>query len=256
MPALAYDRRAGLNETALWIAGKSDGGRLLSEDLRPLAANKRYAGYEQRVRTAWERYDENHLAKMRAWNNTLRDRACGRHVFYPFSGPDIAHAATLFPDAPSYVMIGLEHPGSVPELDGMLAMKGGGYREAEELDAVYDAVGAVLGRNFFKTIDMAVEVGANRLSGVSGLLLFFLSNLGYEIVDGYTVRLTEDGRLVREDEAAQSIGVVYFVRRAGGPVQTVVYLNTTWRIRSWEPSSRPIWPPAKTRRRCSRPPRI
>ncbi len=225
MATLPYDRRDGLNDTALWIAGKSDGGRLLSEELRPLAENKRYPGYERRVRAAWERYDANHLAKMREWNANLSDQACGRHVFYPFSGPDIAHAVTLFPNAPSYVMIGLEHPGSVPEIDPVQAMKGGGYREGEELGAVYQAVGEVLGRNFFKTIDMAVEVGANRFSGVSGLLLFFLSNLGYEIVDGYTVRLTEDGRLVREDEAAESIGVAYFVRRASGPMQTVVYLK-------------------------------
>ncbi|MEM9237058.1 MAG: hypothetical protein AAGB14_09780, partial [Verrucomicrobiota bacterium] len=39
-------------------------------------------------------------------------------VFYPFGGPDILYASSMFPKASTYVLVGLEKVGSVPQLPG------------------------------------------------------------------------------------------------------------------------------------------
>ncbi len=39
-------------------------------------------------------------------------------VVYPFGGPDILHATSMFPKASTYVLLGLEKVGSVPDLAG------------------------------------------------------------------------------------------------------------------------------------------
>lgn len=37
-------------------------------------------------------------------------------IFYPFGGPDILHATSMFPNASTYVLIGLESVGAIPDL--------------------------------------------------------------------------------------------------------------------------------------------
>ncbi|MEP4078498.1 hypothetical protein [Haloferula sp.] len=39
-------------------------------------------------------------------------------IFYPFGGPDIMYASSMFPKASTYVLVGLEKVGSVPQLPG------------------------------------------------------------------------------------------------------------------------------------------
>jgi hypothetical protein len=56
-------------------------------------------------------------------------------LFYPFSGPDILHAQTFFPEADKYVMIGLEPVGSLPEFK---------KEETDSLDAYYNKVNTSL----------------------------------------------------------------------------------------------------------------
>ncbi|MEQ9363148.1 MAG: hypothetical protein RIF32_02840 [Leptospirales bacterium] len=207
-------------ELARFIAGRE---LEQGAELYPLTTGGSYQAYRKRVRAAWERYETNHLAALRKWNPTLKNKGCGPNVFYPFSGPDITHAVSLFPDAPTYILFGLEKVGPIPS---PLAKNESG--EAKKLNAVFEAVGDVLGRNFFKTIDMAVEVGQNDYSGVAGLLLFFLGNLDYEVLNGFPVVIAADGS-IREHASAgvegPATGVTYFFRKAGGPVQQVSYFS-------------------------------
>jgi hypothetical protein len=39
-------------------------------------------------------------------------------IFYPFGGPDILYVSSMFPNASTYVLVGLEKVGSVPQLPG------------------------------------------------------------------------------------------------------------------------------------------
>ena len=207
-------------EMTRFISGRANGengGRYAG-----LTDNQVYAGFARRVTAAWDRYNENHLQPMRAWNTNLEGRGCGPNVFYPFSGPDITHAVSLFPDAPTYVMFGLEPVGPIPSPN----IKGGAG-EARQLSAVFNAVGDVLGRNFFKTIDMAVDIGQNNYSGVAGLLLFFLGNLEYEVLNGFRVYIAEDGSIREHTPITKqpATGVTYFFRRPGGEVQQLSYFS-------------------------------
>ena len=220
------------NELARYISGQELDG---DATLKALTENGTYRAYQKRIRTAWARYEENHLTPMRAWNPTLTGKGCGPQVFYPFSGPDITHAVLLFPNAPTYILFGLEPVGPIP------GPAGGGESEARKLGAVDEAVRDVLGRNFFKTIDMAVEVGQNDYSGVAGLLLFFLGNLDYEVLNGFPVYIAEDGSIqesiadvpavkaasktAKVASSETQTGVTYFFRKRGGPIQQVTYFS-------------------------------
>ncbi len=211
------------NQVARYIAGR---GAENESSLRKLTESAAYRNYQQRVRHAWDRYENHHLKVMEKWQTSLDRSACGKELFYPFSGPDITHAITLFPDASSYTMIGLEKVGPMPEVDPAR-----GDREVRKLDAVWNAGGDVLGRNFFKTIDMAKEVGNNSLSGVSGLLLFFLGNMNEEILAGGLIAIQDDGTLLPLEEAQKqghkggADGVTYRIRNHAGKIRQVTYLS-------------------------------
>lgn len=171
------------------------------------------------------------LSAIRSWQKKeLSGSDCHPDVFYPFSGPDIMHAATLFPDARSYVMIGLEPVGKIPE-PGTNNPAG----EVASMHTLHQAVSTVLGLNFFKTLEMENQIGRNQYSGVGAIMLFFMSSLNFEILDAFYITANAQGQLVKEIEEpltkgtrfqAEHPGVVFFVKTPGSSeVKKVVYLS-------------------------------
>ena len=180
-----------LDETARLLAGREQkpGSRLLE-----LSESKSYRRYARRVGQMWERYREKHAARVSAWRvKNLPAPAEYTDVLYPFSGPDITNALLFFPGARNYVLMGLEFPANFPEPD-----PGSPGRVLSKLHLVPQAAGGSLRRIFFKTINMAEVVGESDYNGVAAIMMFFVSGLGYEIVDGYRSTIDENGKSVRD----------------------------------------------------------
>ncbi len=217
-PALQYAERREVLD-----AGRLLGAQALEDDsaLTSLASAAWYQRYQRTVRAAWTRYDREHLAPMREWRGAIAG-ADSPDVFYPFSGPDISHALTLFPDAERYVLIGLEPTGRIPTpADDPPGQIAGGLSQL--LGAVQDT----LGRNYFKTVDMAEEIGGTDYSGVAGAILFFLGGYGAEVLDAHYLYIDADGSLRAEPAitpGAPPQGVRY-VFRLNGKLRTVSYFS-------------------------------
>lgn len=125
-------------------------------------------------------------------------------VFYPFGGPDILNALALFPDAPTYTLLGLEPVGPLPKAE-LVA-------DGKTLPAVQRALQFVLRNNLFITDSMAKQL--HDRVGVAALLAFFLVRANYAIVAARPVTLGPDGAVVDDTAAEHDLrGIELVVRR-------------------------------------------
>ncbi|MBS1853728.1 MAG: hypothetical protein JST11_00065 [Acidobacteria bacterium] len=112
-------------------------------------------------------------------------------VFYPFGGPDALTPVTSFPGSPSYVLVALEPPGTLPA-PAQLEKK----HLDQYLPALRNTMGSVLGRSFFITREMDRQF---RGQVTDGLLLPILQLL---VRTGHTIRGI---RYVYLDDAGQPV---------------------------------------------------
>lgn len=115
-------------------------------------------------------------------------------VFYPFGGPDLLHPLLLFPDATTFVLVGLEQPGAAVS--------------PENADMTLVKIGSLLKRGFFVTANMGKSF--NPKSGVRTALGLQILLMGGEIIsdellDPKTVKIVFQ---LRDKQRT-----VYFLRR-------------------------------------------
>jgi hypothetical protein len=159
-------------------------------------ADEDYAGYVKAITRSWNSYRRRTLEPVRTWASTEL-QVDPEVVFYPFSGPDILNAVSFFPSARTFILVGLEHIGEIPQPLGAPV-----EHTLEGLASLRGALRPIMGLNFFRTLDIQTELRAHPYSGTAGLMLFFLSRLDYEVVDARRVAITPEGALV--DFARQS----------------------------------------------------
>ena len=116
------------------------------------------------------------LAPMRTWasSDLARPRERTRSLFYPFGGPDFTTAATLFPDAPVIVLIGLEPVGNLPEFD-RLTPEG----RADFFADMGTLALEFLVRGYFITMDMMDTYSERHVDGALPVIGFFLKREGF-----------------------------------------------------------------------------
>jgi hypothetical protein len=100
-------------------------------------------------------------------------------VFYPFGGPDLLYPLSLFPDAKTIVMVGLEYPGR--------------KLTAATRDSAYEKINSLLVRGFFVTAKMHKSL--NEKVGVRAALALEILLMGGTIledklIDPYTCSIT------------------------------------------------------------------
>jgi hypothetical protein len=195
---------ASLAETARFLAGK---GIAPDSKLAGFAQAPFYAEYAQQIGSGWKRFQQPNLERMRTW---WPSHAPAKYstVLYPFSGPDIANALALFPDADAYILFGLEPPGAIPDPQVMEedAISAG-------LNDLKASLGTILQVNFFITKGMEKKLGRESFNSLTGLLLFFLAMSDCEVTGG------------RRMTVGSTPGVELTFRRGGGKVQTVRYFK-------------------------------
>ena len=108
-----------------------------------------------------------------------------------FSGPDIISPLALYPDAPDYLLSGLEPIGSVPSPDALPPQ-----RLQAALDSLRKSTDAILSFGFFITKDMRAELEAGEFKGVTPIMLVFLGMTGCEVLDISYFGVRADGHSV------------------------------------------------------------
>jgi hypothetical protein len=194
---LSSDEIDRINATAHGLAGETGSNSWESA--------KEWKDYSAALDGNWNYLKRIRLNAMSTWGNSelggLRDETST--VFYPFSGPDVLYADTLFPNSKVLLMAGLEPIGSIPDLakiqqDGKL----GPY-----LAQVKTSLFTILAASFFKTKDMKNDFNNQLVDGLMPAMIVFLARQGYHIDDIQYVELDHDGTMQPHTDKNGASGV-------------------------------------------------
>jgi hypothetical protein len=167
-------------------------------------------------------YDRTRVQPIRRWATRQLDSAAQARpvVFYPFSGPDLLNVHTYFPQAETYVMVGLEPVGALPT-PGVLA-------QPELFKTVQNSLYSVLNFSFFRTISMAADLKTQELDGTLPVLLLFATRTGHRVIDVQLVHLSPEGVLAdgaAVPDSRQVPGSRLLLADSTGRHQTVYYFS-------------------------------
>ncbi|MDD5351207.1 MAG: hypothetical protein PHQ12_13435, partial [Chthoniobacteraceae bacterium] len=96
-------------------------------------------------------------------------------VFYPFSGPDYVYARTLFPDAATYILCGLEPTGTIPSLKTVQPL-------ASTLGWTQVSMKTLLEAGYFVTKEMRVQFKQSPLQGTVPVICLMMARCGDRIL--------------------------------------------------------------------------
>jgi hypothetical protein len=188
-----FAQSTSFDDTARFLAGMPP-----SEDsaLAPLTQDPAWQQHARYFNSAFGNVDKNQFSKVRAWSSAKLTTS-HQVLFYFFSGPDFLYANAFFPNASTYVMVGLEPVGPVPDL---LRLPRGSLDDA--LRHIEGSLSTILTISFFKTHDMRMTLGASSVSGTLPILYVFLARSGKTIHDVTLIKLDDQG--VPQPESAPS----------------------------------------------------
>lgn len=150
--------------------------------------------------SAWERADKVLLSGLddfqkQELNDPIIQNA---PTFYPFSGPDTLLVTYAFPHSPTYVLVGLEPPGTLPaaeDIDKQFEKR----KMSEYFGDVRDTVASILGRSFFITKQMDSQFRGQVTDGLLMPILELLVRSHYAISSFRYVRLDDTGQVIERD---------------------------------------------------------
>jgi hypothetical protein len=200
-------------------------------DGSPLSSLQRTSWYREHVTglaRLSQRFDRNYYSKMRAWSAAELARRIPMRapVYYFFAGPDVLSPIALFPDAPIYILGGLESVGSIMPPNALPPEE-----VAFGLENLRKSAEVILSFGHFITKDMKVELDRTAFRGVLPLIYMFIALTGGEIVSTRYIAVGKGGALQElGSESVQSKGQLPGVRiefrgRGRSQVQTIVYLQ-------------------------------
>ena len=186
--AILHDRYA--NDVGRFLAGMPARPESPFAKLQETAAWK---NHQHELDAAWNKVEADRLPAMRAFQKSELDShsIADLRVFYPFSGPDALTVAIFFPQSPSYVMVGLEPAGTLPDLKQL---------ESKDLETYLAATRSTLAsefdRSFFITRQMDREFRGQVTDGLCLPIIELLVRSGHTILGFSYVRLDDAGQIV------------------------------------------------------------
>ncbi len=213
------------NERARFLAALSVAESSPLQKLEQLPDYRKYAEY---LSTMWQTAQKERWDAMTAWaqSEVWPHIKAGLPLFYMFGGPDFLNAHVLYPDAPRYILCGLEPIGRVPALESL--------PEEKVMHAVTSlgvSLKSMFEQGFFFTKDMQEDLNRSEASGVLPLLYALVARSGNQITDVHYIKLGEAGdvqTVTGENpvkEGARGIRIT-FVRKNGAPSQELYYFRT------------------------------
>jgi hypothetical protein len=176
--------------TAQFVAGLSgiSGGSLSAEQ------GHAWGEYSKVSTADWRNLQRRYLNRIDAWRGrALPNLPALQMAFYPFGGPDAANLLAFFPDARSYLIVGLEPVGCIPSNlpDYTLA-----YFAELRTD-----LSSVVANGFFRTNDMGGSFKQGTVNGVLPLLLFLIARSGFSVEDVTPIGIAANGSAVTGGQA-------------------------------------------------------
>jgi hypothetical protein len=136
--------------------------------------------YREFIDISWKKLNQQRLSKISSWRDKELSKvdALSHFVFYPFSGPDFLTCSVLFPKADTFVLLGLEPVGALPEFSKMTIQ-----RQQEYLYSFSNSLGDIFDKSYFITKKMLKDFQSNKVNGLLPVLSFFIKKMNYEIAD-------------------------------------------------------------------------
>lgn len=141
----------------------------------------------------------------------LRERC--DYVFYPFSGPDFLYPITLFPNADTYFLAGLEWTGS--PLTEIVSDSDHFHRYTSALD-VY------MRSSFFRTKSMDKDLDNDAIDGTVPVISMLMALRGYEVIGVEYKVLTPEGAL-RDTTALTNLAAIRFFHPSTPRHEQILY---------------------------------
>lgn len=213
--ALSYQR------VGLFLAGMSDETGAAPV---PVGDASGWKSFAEEMGGNWTHYEKQQLSKMREWAVEEIKEAQGSSpvVFYPFGGPDFLHAITFFPKTQTYILVGLEKPGSVPDVAH--------YTDAQ-LQRLYETIQkslqTILRLSFFRTLEMDADLRTAEMKGTLPIVLLFMARTGCVVKDIQPIALGDDGKVLKGADLGKTKPMGYDVEFTGpqGDRKSLYYLS-------------------------------
>ncbi|SNS02446.1 hypothetical protein [Hymenobacter mucosus] len=222
---------SAVHNVAAYLAGLPSSRQ---SSLRTLEGQPGWQAYATTSNKSWATYDSTRTAKIEAWAATELDsvQATSPTIFYPFSGPDFLNVTTMFPTSTTYVLMGLEPVGTVPQRSTL--------ENPNLFTALKASLWSVLNFSFFRTNDMAVDLKSVELDGALPLMMLFAARTNHQVLGVRYIQLSPQGELIEADSATirkpslKTIpGVEMKLKAKNGPEKTVLYLSadlSDWKL--------------------------
>lgn len=148
-----------------------------SSQYRILEDTEHWIDYNLFMDANWYRMEGSRLHPMSLWKdeNLLPSINDSLTVFYPFGGPDLLHAAILYPNTTEFILAGLEPITEMPNIAAFSNQEQNAY-----LDSLSSSLRDIFGKSFFITRNMKNDL--QQVSGVIPLFLVFIARTGHELV--------------------------------------------------------------------------
>ena len=182
------------NEISMFIAGLPID---TSSRFYKMSSSSEYENYAKTIDRKFSKFKSRKLSPLRTWRDSslLSINNSTENVLYPFSGPDIIYAYSIFPTAKNYYLFGLEPTGIIPNIED--------YKTdllPEFFSTLSSSIRDNLSLSFFITKKMKTQLNNSEIKGTIPILLFFMSRLNLHIQDIKPVYLDSNGLIVSNDE--------------------------------------------------------
>mgnify|MGYP007070986953 CR=1 FL=1 len=171
LPSRAGSTLAGLEQEGVWVRHRDE------------------------LDQAWTSLDRERLPAIRAFQQSelgsSASASASAPLFYPFSGPDSLTVTALFPNAPVYVMVGLEPAGTLPKPKQLERKNLEKY-----LAAMRSTLASELGSSFFITRQMDRQFRGQVTDGLFLPILELLVRTGHTVLGFRYVRLDDAGQII------------------------------------------------------------
>jgi hypothetical protein len=149
------------------------------EPWKTLQNSAEWTAFAAGLEKSWGELEEKRLEPMRTWARAelAEANAATKILFYPFGGPDFMTAYVFFPEAETYVLLGLEFVGQLPEFKASESSRAANY-----LSNLQAAFSDFLQKSYFITHNMDVTLAGDKVDGILPILCFFLKRTGNTIV--------------------------------------------------------------------------
>lgn len=166
-----------LNELADLISGiRKEQPKFFSQ----VFSHKKFIEFSDGFNKKWIEFDSSRISRLKKFRDEKLKSESGSSdvLFYPFSGPDFLYANTFFPEASTYVLMGLEPVGSLPDFSGEEKVQDSSLLYFSKIKP---SLHAILNFSFFRTASMKTDLRNQELNGTLHLLFLFIRRTGHDI---------------------------------------------------------------------------